>query len=65
VTFLRVVPIDLVSSLTDLLNHNKGLVRLDYPLNARYDVIRYHEEAVSLSKDRLVDPRVQIDFLET
>jgi hypothetical protein len=65
VTLLRVIPIDLVSSLTDLLNHNKRLVPLDYPLNARYDVIGYHEEAVSLSKDRLVDPRGQIDFLET
>ena len=58
-TLLRVIPIDLVSSLTDLLNHNKRLVPLDYPLNARYEAIRYHEEAESLGKDRLVDPRVQ------
>ena len=42
-----------------LLDHNKRLVPLDYPLNARYEVIRYHEEAESPGKDRLVDPRVQ------
>jgi hypothetical protein len=65
VTLLRVVAVDLIARLTDLLHHDELLVRLDYPLDARYDAIRYHQEAVSLGKDRLVDPRVQVDLLQT
>jgi hypothetical protein len=65
VALLWVIPVDLLASLTDLLDHDKGLVRLDDPLKAQYDVIWHDQEAVSLSKDRFVHARVQVDLLET
>jgi hypothetical protein len=65
VALLWVILVDLLASLTDLLDHDKGLVRLDDPLKARYDVIWHDQEAVSLSKDRFVHARVQVDLLET
>jgi hypothetical protein len=65
VTLLRVIPVDLLSRLTDLLDHDKRRVRLNYSLNTPYDVIRYHQEAVTLNKDRLVGLRLQVDLLQT
>ena len=47
-TLLRVVAVDLVARLTNLLHDEEVLVRLDYSFNAGYDVIWYHHEAVTL-----------------
>ena len=62
---LRVIPVDLVTRLAEHLDDHEAVVLLDDPLDLRLHVIRNDHEPVSLGQDRLVDPRAQLDLLET
>ena len=61
---LRVIPVDLVSGLANLLDDDKVVVLLDDSFDLRLHMLGYDDESVALGEDRLVDVRRQIDLLE-
>jgi hypothetical protein len=62
---LWVIRVDLLSRLTDLLDNNEPLVFLEHPLDFGLDVRRDHDEPISLSEDRFVRLRLELDLLDT
>jgi hypothetical protein len=63
-TSLRVIPVELFTRLTNLLDHDEIAVLLNDPLDLWLHMSWNDDEPVSLREDLLVDGRRQLDLLQ-
>jgi hypothetical protein len=61
---LRVIRVELLAGLADLLDHDEHLVLLNDPLDLPLDMSRNDDEPVPLVEDWLVCLRVNLDLLD-